>query len=62
MDKIKALIKYVKDAKEELSKVIFPTPQQVKQSFIAVTLMVTVVALFLSLIDLIMSSILKVVL
>ncbi|QCI28979.1 preprotein translocase subunit SecE [Caminibacter pacificus] len=62
MDKIKKFINYVKEAKEELNKVIFPTAQQVKQSFIAVTLMVTVVALFLSLIDLIMSSILKVVL
>ncbi len=62
MDKIKKFIEYVKEAKKELDKVIFPTPQQVKQSFIAVTLMVTVVALFLSLVDLIMSSILKVVL
>jgi preprotein translocase subunit SecE len=62
MDKIKKFIEYVKEAKKELDKVIFPTPQQVKQSFIAVTLMVAVVSLFLSLVDLIMSSILKAIL
>jgi len=62
MDKIKAFIEYVKEAKEELDKVIFPTKTEVKQSFISVTVMVTVITLFLSLVDLIMSGILKVVL
>jgi len=62
MDKIRKFIDYVKAAKEELNKVIFPTPQEVKQSFIAVALMVTVIALFLSMVDLIMSSVLKAVL
>ena len=62
MNKIKQFIEYVKDAKKELDKVIFPTPQQVKQSFIAVVLMVSVVSLFLSLVDMIMSSILKAIL
>jgi len=62
MNKIKAFIEYVKEAKQELDKVIFPTPLEVKQSFISVTVMVTVIALFLGLIDLIMSGILKAVL
>jgi len=62
MDKIKTFIEYVKEAKEELDKVIFPTKIEVKQSFISVTVMVTVITLFLSLVDLIMSGILKVVL
>ena len=62
MNKIKAFIEYVKEAKAELDKVIFPTKTEVKQSFISVTVMVTVITLFLSLVDLIMSGILKVVL
>jgi len=62
MDKIKIFMEYVKEAKEELDKVIFPTKTEVKQSFISVTVMVTVITLFLSLVDLIMSGILKVVL
>ncbi len=56
------LIAYIKAAKEELDKVIFPTAQEVKQSFISVVLVVTVVTLFLSLVDLIMNNILKAVL
>ncbi len=62
MSKINNLTNYIKEAKIELEKVIFPTKTEVKQSFISVTVMVTVIALFLSLIDLIMSGILKVVL
>jgi preprotein translocase subunit SecE len=56
MDKIK---KYIKDAKIEIEKVIFPTKNEIKQSFISVFVVVTVVSLFLSGIDLIMSAILK---
>ncbi len=62
MNKIKSFIEYVKEAKEELDKVIFPTKMEIKQSLISVTVMVTVVSLFLGLVDLIMSGILKVVL
>ncbi|WP_457560382.1 preprotein translocase subunit SecE [Caminibacter sp.] len=62
MNKIKTLIEYIKEAKAELDKVIFPTPNEVKQGFISVVVIVTVVTLFLSLVDLIMSGILKVVL
>jgi len=56
MDKIK---KYLKDARIEIEKVIFPTKNEIKQSFLSVFVVVTVVSLFLSLVDLIMSSILK---
>jgi len=56
MDKF---IKYIKDAKIEIQKVIFPTSREMKQSFISVFVVVTVVSLFLSLIDITMSAILK---
>jgi preprotein translocase subunit SecE len=56
MDKIK---QYLRDARVEIEKVIFPTKTEIKQSFISVFVVVTVVSLFLSVIDLVMSSILK---
>jgi preprotein translocase subunit SecE len=56
MDKI---IKYIKDARVEIEKVIFPTKNEIKQSFISVFVVVTAVSLFLSGVDLIMSAILK---
>ncbi|WP_457596780.1 preprotein translocase subunit SecE [Hydrogenimonas sp.] len=54
------LISYIDHAKIELSKVIFPTKLQVRQAFFAVFVVVTVVALFLALIDVIMSASLSV--
>jgi len=62
MGKIKIFFEYVKAAKHELDKVIFPTSTEIKQSFISVVVVVSVVTLFLSLVDLIMSGILKAVL
>jgi len=62
MGKIRIFLDYVKAAKNELDKVIFPTSTEIKQSFISVVVVVTVVTLFLSLVDLIMSGILKAVL
>ena len=53
------LINYVNLAKVELSKVIFPTKLQVRQAFFAVFVVVTVVSLFLALIDMIMSALLS---
>jgi len=50
------MINYVNHAKIELSKVIFPTKMQVRQAFFAVFLVVSVVSLFLALIDMIMSA------
>jgi len=50
------LITYYNHSKAELSKVIFPIKEQIRNAFISVFVVVTVVSLFLALIDLIMSS------
>ncbi len=50
------LISYINHAKIEISKVIFPTKLQVRQAFFAVFVVVTVISLFLALIDVIMSA------
>ncbi|EDM23153.1 hypothetical protein CMTB2_05957 [Caminibacter mediatlanticus TB-2] len=62
MEKIKKIIDYIKAAKTELDKVIFPTANEVKQAFISVVVIVAVVTTFLSLVDLIMNGILKAIL
>ena len=56
------LSKHIRNAKLELSKVIFPTKGQVKQAYIAVVVVVSAVAAFLALVDLIMSSIVSAIL
>jgi len=56
MDK---LLQYIHDARVEIQKVIFPTKEQVKNAYIAVFLVVTVVALFLAMVDGTMSFILS---
>lgn len=53
---------YLRFAKLELAKVIFPTKPQVKQAFIAVLVVVTFVVLFLALVDFVMSSLLSAIL
>ena len=53
---------HIRNAKAELTKVIFPTKGQVKQAYIAVVIVVTVIAAFLALVDLIMSSIMTAIL
>ena len=53
---------HIKNAKSELSKVIFPTKGQVKQAYIAVVIVVSVIASFLALVDLIMSSVMSAIL
>ncbi len=53
------LISYIRASKLELAKVIFPTKEQVKNAFIAVFVVVTIVSLFLALVDLVMSFSLK---
>ena len=50
------LIKFFRSARIELEKVIFPTKIQVRQAFVAVVLVVTVISVFLALVDVIMSS------
>jgi preprotein translocase subunit SecE len=49
------LFKSFEESKEELSKVIFPLKEQVKSAFISVFVVVTVITLFLSLVDMTMS-------
>ncbi|MEO1953387.1 MAG: preprotein translocase subunit SecE [Campylobacterales bacterium] len=53
---------HIKNAKTELAKVIFPTKGQVKQAYIAVVVVVSAVAAFLALVDLVMSSIISTIL
>jgi len=56
------LSKHIRNAKLELTKVIFPTKGQVKQAYIAVIIVVAAVAAFLALVDLIMSSVMSAIL
>jgi preprotein translocase subunit SecE len=49
------LVTYYKHAKDELHKVIFPIKEQIRSAFISVFVVVTVISLFLALIDAIMS-------
>ncbi len=51
-----------RNAKTELAKVIFPTKPQVKQAYISVIIVVSAIAAFLALFDLIMSSIVSAIL
>ena len=46
---------YYRNAKEELLKVIFPIKEQVKSAYLSVFIVVTVISLFLALIDAVMS-------
>ena len=52
MDK---LLSYIRLSRAELSKVIFPTKEQIRTAFIAVVSVVAIVSLFLALVDLLMS-------
>ena len=51
------VISFIKNSRVELDKVIFPTKVQVKQAFIAVIIVVAVIAAYLALVDLMMSAI-----
>ncbi|MDD3324946.1 MAG: preprotein translocase subunit SecE [Sulfurospirillaceae bacterium] len=52
MEKLRA---YYHHSKAELSKVIFPVKDQIRNAFISVFVVVTVISLFLALVDLFMS-------
>jgi preprotein translocase subunit SecE len=62
MGKIEQLIKYIREAKEELDKVIFPNKTELKQGFFSVVSVVTVVTIFLALVNLIMGQLVQVIL
>ena len=49
------ILSYISDSRAELTKVIFPTKEQIRNAFVSVFIVVTVVSLFLALIDAIMS-------
>ena len=53
---------HIRNARAELTKVIFPTKGQVKQAYISVLIVVTVIASFLALVDLLMSSVMSAIL
>lgn len=53
---------HIRNARSELSKVIFPTKGQVKQAYISVIIVVAVIAAFLALVDLAMSSLMSAIL
>jgi len=53
---------HFRNAKAELTKVIFPTKGQVKQAYVSVVIVVTVIASFLALVDLMMSSVMSAIL
>ena len=50
---------YYQNAKSELLKVIFPIKEQIRSAYLSVFIVVTVITLFLALIDGIMSLILS---
>ena len=52
------IIEAIKEAKLELRKVIFPLKEQIRNSYISVFVVVTIITLFLALIDAIMGYIL----
>ncbi|MCH9741034.1 MAG: preprotein translocase subunit SecE [Epsilonproteobacteria bacterium] len=51
------LTTYFTHVKAEIQKVIFPTKVQVRQAFVAVFIVVTVISIFLALVDMLMSGI-----
>jgi len=53
---MKNLIAYIRMSKAELGKVIFPMKEQVRNAYITVFIVVSVITLFLALIDWIMGS------
>jgi preprotein translocase subunit SecE len=52
---VNKLVSYYRNSKEELAKVIFPIKEQVRSAYLSVFVVVTVITLFLALVDLIMS-------
>ncbi|HIP46058.1 MAG TPA: preprotein translocase subunit SecE [Campylobacterales bacterium] len=56
------ILNYISHSRAELTKVIFPTKEQIRNAFISVFIVVAVVSLFLALIDAIMSFTLSAVL
>jgi preprotein translocase subunit SecE len=60
--KLEEIISYLREAKEELDKVIFPNPNELKQGFISVISVVTVITLFLAVVNLVMGKLVEILL
>ena len=56
MEKVK---EYYSQSKSELDKVIFPTKEQTRNAYVAVIVVVFVIALFLAVVDAIMSGLIS---
>lgn len=54
-----AVVKYYRNVKEELDKVAFPTKDLIRNAFISVLVVVSVITLFVSLSDLILHYIIS---
>ncbi|MCE3037400.1 preprotein translocase subunit SecE [Helicobacter anatolicus] len=50
------IITYYRLAREELSKVIFPTKEQIRNALISVAVVVISISIFLAIVDLILSA------
>lgn len=61
-EKIARLGRYFEDARAELGKVSWPTKQEVKAAFFAVTILVVVMAFFLGIADLLLSKLMEAIL
>ncbi|TSA81749.1 preprotein translocase subunit SecE [Helicobacter mehlei] len=53
---MKKLLSQYKLTKEELSKVIFPLKEQIRNALVSVLVVVTIITLFLTLIDFVLSA------
>jgi len=62
MDKIVKIRQFLKDAKVELKKVVWPTPKEASISTSVVVVFVVVVSLFLSVVDFGLTKIIKLIL
>ena len=51
------LTTYFANVKSEIQKVIFPTKVQIRQAFFAVFIVVTIISIFLALVDMLMSAV-----
>ena len=51
------LTTYFANVKSEVQKVIFPTKVQIRQAFFAVFIVVTIISIFLALVDMLMSAV-----
>jgi len=51
------LTTYFANVKSEIQKVIFPTKIQIRQAFFAVFIVVTIISIFLALVDMLMSAV-----